>query len=99
LRAKDPIDAIPGLEHPFVQLMLCMIVDTIGMLTYLMPVIGELGDLVWAPLQTLFILTMIGREPYALAFGTVSFVEEILPFTDFIPTATVSWLWKYLRRW
>jgi len=23
--------------------------------------------------------------------GTVGFMEEILPFTDFIPTATLAW--------
>jgi len=76
-----------------------MLIDGVGMWTYLIPGIGELGDIIWAPLQTFFILAMIGREPYMAVFATVSFVEEILPFTDFIPSATFAWLWKYLRRW
>lgn len=84
--------------------MLCFLVDGIGMFTYVIPGIGDFGDLIWAPLQTLFILGMIGRERYMAVFVVLSFTEEILPLTDFIPTATFSWLWKYwflkhLRRW
>jgi hypothetical protein len=95
LRAKDPIDAVPGLDHPFVQLVLCVVIDGVGMWTYLVPGLGELGDVIWAPVQSLIILTMISRERYMTAFVVLSFVEEILPFTDFIPSATFSWLWKH----
>jgi len=28
--------------------------------------------------------------------GTVSFLEEILPFSDFVPTFTLVWIYKYL---
>lgn len=96
--AADPIDAMWGLDDPRVQLVLCFVFDALGMVTYLVPVIGEFGDLVYAPIQAAFVGILAGRERFGLFFIGFSFAEEILPFTDFIPSCLIAWLWKYLRR-
>lgn len=95
---RDPIDAVPGLEHPAAQFIMSILFDAIGMVTYVVPLIGELGDIIWAPIQTAFVLAMVGRERFGLFFGGLSFAEEILPFTDFVPSCTIAWIWKFYRR-
>ncbi len=95
---RDPLDAVPGLEHPWVQLAVSVLFDVIGMLGYVIPMIGELGDVVWAPIQAIFIGAMVGREHYGLYFVVIGFTEEILPFTDFVPSCTIAWIWKNARR-
>lgn len=96
--AKNPIDAVPGLEHPVVQLSLSILFDGIGMFTYMLPGLGEFADIVWAPVQTLYIMAMVWNEDYRFVLMGLGFAEEILPFTDFIPSCTVAWIWKFVRR-
>jgi hypothetical protein len=98
MRAPDPIDAVPGLDHPAVQLFVALTCDFIGMLGYLLPVIGELGDIVWAPVQAIILYAMVGRERMGLLFVGGGFLEEILPWTDFVPSVTLAWLYKFVRR-
>jgi hypothetical protein len=70
--------------------------DIIGYATYSIPFLGEFGDLLWAPLSAfLFYKTFGGWK--GMFGGLFNFVEEILPFTDFIPTFTIAWLWQYAR--
>lgn len=95
---RDPLDAVPGLEHPGVQLMLSVLFDFIGMVTYMIPLIGEFGDLLWAPIQGMFIYAMVGAERYGWFLVCLGFAEEILPMTDFVPSCTIAWIWKYVRR-
>lgn len=98
MNVRNPLDAMPGLEHPVAQLMLSILLDAMGMLTYLVPFLGEFGDIVYAPIQTLYVASMAGWERLGWAFVVLSFVEEILPFTDFVPSCTIAWIWKYVRR-
>ena len=79
--------------------MMSILFDFIGMLTYLMPLIGEFGDLLWAPIQAIFIASMVGGEgKVGWILVGVGFAEEILPYTDFLPSCTIAWIWKFLRR-
>ncbi len=67
--------------------------DVIGYLTYAVPVLGEIGDILWAPLSGfIFMLSFGGWK--GIAGGIFNFVEEILPGTDFIPSFTIAWLIK-----
>ena len=68
--------------------------DLIGCATYSVPFLGEFGDLLWAPLSALLFYKAFGGWKGALG-SAFNFVEEILPFTDFIPTFTIAWLWQY----
>ncbi len=73
------------------NLSLCIILDMIGCVSYLLPFIGEAEDIVWAPLSGIIYYLMFGKK-MGLFGGVFSFLEEISPGLDFIPTFTISWL-------
>ena len=77
------------------NLFLGILFDLIGMLTYLIPILGESIDVIWAPVAGYMLSTMykgtIGRVG-----GIIEFLEEILPFSDFIPTFTLTWIYTYV---
>ena len=72
------------------SLWFCIAMDIIGMATYFIPALGEWGDVVWAPLSGLIFFTQFGGAG-GLFGGAFSFLEELLPFTDIIPTFTLAW--------
>uniref|UniRef100_A0A7S2DVR4 Uncharacterized protein n=1 Tax=Octactis speculum TaxID=3111310 RepID=A0A7S2DVR4_9STRA len=69
------------------KLVVCLLIDIIGFSSFLLPIIGEAMDLFWAPIQTYLLWYMFG----SVVVAGLSFTEEILPGTDFIPTATIAW--------
>jgi hypothetical protein len=73
------------------SLVLCLLLDAVGYFTYAIPVLGEFGDLIWAPVSGVIFYRLFGGWKGALG-GLFSFTEEVLPFTDFIPTFTIGWL-------
>ncbi len=77
-----------------VSLLLCVVMDMVGYATYAIPGIGEFGDIIWAPISAfIFYKTFGGTRG---AFGAIfNFAEEILPFSDFIPSFTIMWVWQY----
>ncbi len=72
------------------SLLFCIIMDLIGYATYAIPVLGELGDIIWAPLSGLIFYLSFGSWKGAVG-GIINFVEEALPYTDFIPSFTIMW--------
>jgi hypothetical protein len=78
------------------SLLFCLAMDAIGMLTFAIPWIGEFGDILWAPLSAIIFYKSFGGKKGAIG-AVFSFMEEILPFLDFIPTFTIGWLYfKYV---
>ena len=78
-------------------LIACILMDMIGYATYSVPVIGELADVIWAPISALIFFIMF--RGWKGAFGSMfNFVEELMPGLDFIPTFTLTWLWQYFAR-
>eukprot|EP00903_Cladosiphon_okamuranus_P007634 g7403.t1 len=76
------------------KLAMSILVDTIGCTSYTVPVLGESADVLWAPMSYLIIDAMYhDSSPWAGVFGAM---EELLPFTDVIPTATLAWMKEYL---
>ena len=78
-------------------LLNCIILDLIGMATYMLPFIGEWFDLLWAPAAALIYWGMFRNSIGAFA----TLIEEILPFSDFIPTFTISYLieeWRNTKK-
>lgn len=69
------------------KLVACIGLDIAGDATYLLPAIGEVGDAAWAPAQAVMLQMMFNANGIAL----LGFVEEILPFSDAVPTATIAW--------
>ena len=79
------------------DLILGLLFDLIGMLSFSIPLIGEFSDVIWAPLAG-FLMTYMYKGKMGKIAGTLTFIEEIIPFTDFIPTFTLTWIYKYLLR-
>lgn len=77
------------------DLVLGILFDAIGMLSFTFPFIGEFSDVIWAPLAG-FLMTWMYKGTIGKVGGTIAFLEEILPFTDFIPTFTLTWVYTYL---
>ena len=75
------------------KLVVSLIVDAIGSATYLVPGVGEFADIAWAPVQCILIMAMY--DPVAPNLKYVSFIEEILPFTDVVPSATIGWVTEF----
>ena len=73
-----------------VSLVFCLIMDLIGYATYAVPVLGEIGDIVWAPISALIFWRTFGSWRGALG-GMFNFVEELLPGFDFIPSFTIMY--------
>lgn len=75
--------------------LVSVLIDGIGMLSYLIPGVSDLLDLPWAPISGLLIRHFYPDAP--LIAPWIGFLEELLPMTDIIPTATlcfcyISWL-------
>ena len=74
--------------------LLCLALDLLGMVSFTIPFVGEFADMIWAPLSSLIYFRLFGGK-MGIFGGAFSFLEEALPFTDVIPTFTISW---YLRK-
>lgn len=79
------------------SLLFCVVMDLLGYATYAIPVLGEFGDLLWAPISALIFFRTFGGWKGAFG-GIFNFVEEILPGLDFIPTFTLTWLFQNFRK-
>ena len=71
--------------------------DLIGYASYALPGLGELGDIVWAPVSAIIFYRMFGGWKGAFG-GMFNFVEEILPGLDFIPSFTMMWVWQRSKK-
>lgn len=75
----------------FNKLLVALALDFIGNSSYALPLLGEGTDLVWGPLQASIVACMFkGEVPPTAAYASA--LEEILPFTDIIPSATMLWM-------
>lgn len=77
------------------KLILGIVFDCIGMLSFTIPRIGEFSDVIWAPLAG-FLMTWMYKGTLGKVAGGFTFLEEILPFSDFIPSFTLTWIYNYL---
>ncbi|MBP6759306.1 MAG: hypothetical protein KA133_08655 [Flavobacterium sp.] len=76
------------------DLVLGLLFDGIGMLSFSIPLIGEFSDVVWAPIAG-FLMTWLYKGKIGKVAGVFSFMEEIVPFTDVIPSFTLTWIYNY----
>lgn len=77
------------------NLILGIVFDLIGMLSFTVPFIGEFSDVIWAPIAAIALSKMYKGNIGKMG-GIFEFVEEILPFSDFIPTFTLTWIYTYV---
>jgi len=71
----------------FAKLGACIGLDVAGNATYLFPGLGESVDLAYAPAQAVALKMMFDANGVML----VGLAEELLPFTDIFPSATIAW--------
>lgn len=79
------------------SLLFCVLMDLIGYATYTIPLLGEMADVIWAPVSALIFYLSFGGWKGGLG-GIFNFVEELLPGTDFIPSFTLMWLLQSVTR-
>jgi hypothetical protein len=76
------------------NLILGIVFDAIGMISFTIPFLGEFSDVVWAPIAG-FLMTQMYKGSVGKVGGIFAFLEEIIPFTDFIPSFTLTWIYNY----
>ncbi|KAJ0392746.1 hypothetical protein ATCC90586_001453 [Pythium insidiosum] len=77
------------LADPSRKLVANLVIDFIGNATFVVPGLGELADMLWAPASAALVSALYSDSTPSAKY--VAFIEEFLPFTDFIPTATLAW--------
>ena len=81
--------------NKYLKLLLSLILDAIGYLSFAIPVIGEFSDIIWAPLSG-YIMTKFYKGKTGQIAGVITFLEEALPFSDVVPTFTIMWIYTYV---
>lgn len=82
------------MEIRYKKLFSGILFDVIGMLSFTIPFLGEFSDVVWAPISG-FLITRMYKGSVGKIGGIFSFVEEMFPFSDVIPTFTLTWIYYY----
>ncbi|MBT8281778.1 MAG: hypothetical protein KJO16_09380 [Muriicola sp.] len=83
-------------ETPKIKyLLLGLLFDGIGMLSFMIPGIGEFSDVIWAPIAA-WIMTRMYKGKIGQIAGIVTFIEEIVPGLDLIPSFTLMWLYTFI---
>lgn len=76
------------------KLIIGLVLDGIGMISFSIPLLGEFSDVIWAPIAA-FLMTRMYKGRVGKVASVLTFVEEILPFTDIIPSFTLTWIYTY----
>lgn len=82
-------------KNKYRLLVLGLLFDFIGTLSFAIPLVGEFADVIWAPLSAILFKVMYKGKIGTIG-GIISFVEEALPGLDFIPTFTLTWVYTYI---
>lgn len=69
------------------KLLLGILFDLIGMITFI--------DIVWAPISAYLMSKMYAGHKGKVA-SVFSFIEELLPGLDVIPSFTIMWFYTYV---
>ncbi|KAL9188759.1 hypothetical protein ACHAXT_007137 [Thalassiosira profunda] len=80
------LDEPPQPPLDFAKLFLCVCIDILGSANEAIPLVGELVDVVYAPIAALLLRQLFAGSNIVFL---LEFTEEILPFTDILPLATI----------
>jgi len=81
--------------NKFTVLLLSILFDGIGMLSYFIPGFGETTDAVWAPVSA-WLMTKLYKGKEGKIAGIITFIEEAIPGIDIIPTFSLMWVYTYI---
>ena len=82
------------MKDQYKKLVLSVVLDLVGMISYFFPIFSEYIDVIWAPLSA-YLITNIFKNKISKFTAVVGFIEEALPFTDLFPTFTLTWILSY----
>ena len=82
-------------DDKYKKLLFGLLFDGIGMLSFVIPFIGEFSDIIWAPIAG-WLMTRMYKGKMGQGAGIITFIEEIVPGLDVIPTFTLMWLYTYV---
>lgn len=86
------------MKKKYKLLILSIFLDGVGMLSFVIPMLGEFMDILWAPLAAYLIYKMYPGTEGKIA-SIIAFVEEAGIFgTDLLPTFSLTWIYKYLLK-
>jgi hypothetical protein len=77
------------------KLFYSIVFDLVGMISYAIPGIGELTDIIWAPIAG-YLMSKIYPGKTGKRAGIITTIEELIPGLDIIPTFTLTWIYTYL---
>ena len=77
------------MDNKYKKLGLTTATDVIGFFT-MTPL-----DFVWAPISA-YLMTKMYKGTKGKIAGIISFLEEIIPFADVVPTFTIMWIYTYI---
>ena len=72
------------------NIAICIVMDLIGMTSFIFPGMGEFADLIWAPISGYIFFKLFGGR-LGIIGSVLNFLEEVIPFTDIIPSFTIAW--------
>ena len=70
------------------KLILCLLLDAVGYVSFAIPFVGEFSAIIWAPIAAMISYKIFG-EKRGKYTALSTFAEEILPVTDIIPSFTL----------
>ncbi|CAM1333206.1 hypothetical protein [Tenacibaculum aestuariivivum] len=82
-------------QNKYKKLAISILLDIVGLISYTIPGLGELTDIVWAPASA-YLMTKMYKGNKGKIAAAISFIEEAVPGLDIIPTFTLMWLYTYV---
>jgi len=77
------------------NLFLGLLFDAIGMLSFVVPFIGDFADVIWAPVAA-WLMTRMYKGKAGQVAGAITFFEEIMPGLDIVPMFTIMWFYTHV---
>lgn len=78
------------MDNKYKKLIKCVLLDAVGMASLAIPVVGPFLDVVWAPIAASISYKMFGERKGKYT-SLITFIEELLPVTDVVPSFTIFW--------
>ena len=84
-------------SNKYKLLIIGLLLDAVGVITssWILPAIGDFADVVWAPLAA-WLMTKMYKGTAGKVAGVLTFVEEIIPYVDIVPSFTLMWLYTFV---
>ncbi|MGB1295440.1 MAG: hypothetical protein ACPG6V_08150 [Flavobacteriales bacterium] len=81
--------------NKYFKLAICIFIDAIGLLSYVIPALGEISDVFWAPISSVILYFMFDNK-VGKAGALINLAEELSPGLDAIPTLTLTWIYAFV---